>query len=99
MPRLEAVPSFAVCPDWACEVVSPSTVRVDRLRKQPAYLNHGVGHLWLVDPIAKTIEVYRAGDGLWLQTGTYGDSAEPVGIEPFAAAPFDLSRLWLPDPD
>lgn len=98
MPVLEAVANFKLRPDWVCEVLSPSTTRVDRLRKQPRYLDAGVGHLWLVDPLARTVEDYRAGDGVWLQVGTFGDSPDPVGLEPFEEVPFDLNLLWLPEP-
>ena len=38
------------------EVLSPSTTKTDRHRKRPAYLAHGVGEVWLVDPDTRTIE-------------------------------------------
>src|SRR3954468_4688276 len=47
MPVLRNVAYFELAPDWVCEVVSPSTARVDRVRKVPIYAREGVSHLWL----------------------------------------------------
>jgi Uma2 family endonuclease len=61
--RMPEVPDEAWCdiaPDWICEVVSPATGRLDRVRKMPKYAEQLVSHLWLVDPAVRTVEVYRA---------------------------------------
>ena len=36
-------PYFTVAPDWVCEVLSPSTMRVDRVLKMPVYAREGIG--------------------------------------------------------
>ncbi len=57
--RMPAVPDtayFTTPPDWVCEVISPSSGRLDRVKKMPVYARAGVAHLWLVDPIARTLE-------------------------------------------
>lgn len=44
--RLAAIPNAAFMtlpPDWACEVLSPSTERIDRQRKLRIYAREGVG--------------------------------------------------------
>ncbi len=42
---------FELAPDWVCEVLSPSTAGLDRVKKLAVYLKDGVTHLWwLVDP-------------------------------------------------
>ncbi len=46
-------------PDLAVEVLSPSTMRRDRSRKKDIYAQCGVREYWLVDPISKSVEVYR----------------------------------------
>jgi len=46
-------------PDWACEVLSPSTAGVDRVRKARIYARERVQHVWLVDPAEKLLEVWR----------------------------------------
>ena len=80
-------------PDWICEVLSPTTARVDRAEKMPLYANHGVGHLWIVDPLAETLEVYRREGTQWVVVASYG-ADDRVQPEPFDAVPFDLGVLW-----
>lgn len=94
MPILENVPYFEQAPDWICEVVSPSTGGLDRVRKMPIYAREQVSHLWLVDPLLRTLEVYRLEGQHWVVASTHGDT-ESVHAEPFAAVELDMSRWWL----
>jgi Uma2 family endonuclease len=59
-------------PDLVVEVLSPSTARRDRTRKLRLYRNVGIPEYWIVDPIAKTIEVLALGDGEYCLDGEYG---------------------------
>jgi Uma2 family endonuclease len=93
-PRAAAI---ELAPDWVCEVVSPGTARLDRIRKMPVYAREGVGHLWLVDPLARTLEVFRRLETKWVTAGSFADD-EHVRPEPFAEVEIDLSRWWLPEP-
>lgn len=93
MPRVPDATAFEVPPDWACEVLSPSTARVDRVGKMPIYARERVGHLWFVDPIARTLEVFRLEGSRYTVLGCYCDSAV-VHPEPFDALPFELAPLW-----
>ena len=88
--------AFSVAPDWICEVLSPSTTRLDRTRKLPAYARHGVEHVWLVDPLARTLEVLRRQDRHWLVVLTAADD-ERVRAEPFDAVELELGLLWPED--
>ncbi len=88
-------PTFEVAPDWACEVLSPSTAALDRERKLPIYHRQGVGHAWLVEPRRQSLEVYRRGAPGWQLVARHGGS-EVVRAEPFEAEPLDLGRLWAP---
>ena len=81
-------------PDWICEVVSPSTGRTDRVRKMPIYARERVGHVWLVDPLQRTLEVYRRQESGWFVVGSHGDM-EHVHAEPFETLEIDISRWWL----
>jgi len=47
-------------PDLAVEVMSPSDRRIDLDRKVQRYLTAGTSIVWLVEPDAKTVTVYRA---------------------------------------
>jgi len=94
MPALPETAYFTLAPDWICEVLSKSTERIDRDKKLPRYASHGVGHVWFVDPIGKTLEVYALGDGRqWRTVRTYEGNAR-VRVEPFAAIEIDLADLW-----
>lgn len=46
-------------PDLVVEVLSPSTMRNDKTHKKEAYEKCGVREYWLVNPIDKSIEIYR----------------------------------------
>ena len=50
-----------VCPDWVCEILSPSTAARDLGPKLRTYHRHGVGHVWIVDPEHRMLSVYRHG--------------------------------------
>ena len=83
----------ALAPDWVCEVLSPSTCKLDRTRKMAIYAREGVPHLWLVDPIQQTLEVYRLAGGFWLLVRTFHDDGV-VRVEPFDAIEIELAALW-----
>lgn len=90
---LDESDDLTLAPDWVCEVLSPSTARVDRERKLPIYRREGVGHAWLIDPALRTLEVFRRHDLDWLLVGTFsGDAA--VQAEPFDAVTIELAGLW-----
>ncbi len=50
-------------PDLVVEVLSPSTTINDRGIKKDVYERSGVKEYWIVDPIAKSIEVHYLKDG------------------------------------
>jgi Uma2 family endonuclease len=95
--RLPALPEtawFELAPDWVCEILSPSTARTDRAIKMPLYAREGVPYLWLVDPDARTLEVYHLQEkGRWLLLTTLQEN-DIVAQPPFAAVGFALDRLW-----
>ncbi|MGK4422561.1 Uma2 family endonuclease, partial [Klebsiella pneumoniae] len=72
-----------------CEVLSPSTAATDRADKMPIYLHEGVMQAWLIDPAARTLEVFRRTDAGWLALPPYRDDAH-VRAEPFEAIELEL---------
>jgi Uma2 family endonuclease len=93
LPEIPDVPAIDLAPDWVCEVLSPSTESIDRSLKMPRYAESGVAHAWLVDPVARTLEVYRLERGGYHLAARFeGDG--PVRPPPFEALDFDLSALW-----
>ena len=93
MPQMRRVPYFTLAPDWVCEVLSPSTRTFDLTAKRAAYAAHGVEHLWLVDPEARTLESFRLAAGAWTLAAALADDAE-VRLAPFDAVAFPLADLW-----
>jgi Uma2 family endonuclease len=94
MPDLPETAFFTLAPDWICEVLSKSTEAVDRTKKLPIYAAHRVSHVWLIDPIAKTLEVHTLGDDRrWRDVRIFEGDAR-VRAEPFAAIELDLAELW-----
>lgn len=80
-------------PTLAVEVLSPSTVRIDRQRKAQLYAFHGVAWYWIVDPVGREIEAYA------LETSSYRLAGRLSGVEPVALPPFDdllldPAELW-----
>ena len=97
--RRERMPDYpdtayvTLAPDWALEVLSDSTRRHDLHGKRPIYAREGVAHLWLVDPVNRTLEALELHKGQWLLIGSAKDH-EPVSIRPFDAITFSLGDLW-----
>lgn len=93
MPELPDQAFVSLAPDWACEVLSPSTAVFDRRDKLPVYAREAVTHVWLIDPAARLLEVLR------LDGATYRIVAAFAGDESVRAEPFDaiepaLAALW-----
>jgi len=93
MPESPKTAFVSLAPDWVCEVLSPSTERLDRGRKLRVYAREGVGHTWLVNPETRTLEAYRRAEDRWLLLATHEADAS-VRAEPFEAIDFDLLKLW-----
>jgi Uma2 family endonuclease len=93
MPEIPEAVGIVVRPDWVCEVLSPSTEARDRADKVPIYAREGIGHVWLVDPIACTLEAFRLDGQTYRLMGTSRDEAR-VRIEPFEAVELELATLW-----
>jgi Uma2 family endonuclease len=85
---------FSVPPAWVLEVLSPSTQRVDRILKLPRYHAAGVRHVWLVDPVGRSVEVFRREEVGWLLVAT-ADGVQEVRLEPFDAVGLALGKLWV----
>ena len=93
MPALPQSSAFELAPDWVCEVLSPSTAAVDRTAKVPIYAREGVTHVWLIDPLAQTLEALRLDNGSYRIIGAWSGDAI-VHCEPFEALGIALNELW-----
>jgi Uma2 family endonuclease len=95
MPEMPDVPFFTLEPDWVCEVLSPSTAKLDLQLKLPKYGSAGVAHAWIIDPVLRTLEVFRRVGAAWQLEDAFADG-ETVRATPFDAVPLELAALWLP---
>src|SRR5262249_9685075 len=86
-------PYFTLAPDGACEVLSKATARRYRVQKLAVYRTHAVPHIWLVDPIARVLEVFRLDGQRYSLLSTHGEN-DRVRAEPFDAIELDLGSLW-----
>ena len=87
LPRLGRRGYFDTPPAWVCEVLSPTTTLFDWRFKLPAYLRHGVGHVWLLDLGHTALHVLGSG------VSETHEGNVTVSPQPFGVA-FDLGRLW-----
>jgi Uma2 family endonuclease len=60
-------------PDMIIEILSPSTLRHDTVRKFNKYLQAGVREYWIVDPESKTVSVHILENGQYA-TKEYADT-------------------------
>lgn len=93
LPRIPNAPFFELAPDWACEILSPSTAKIDRSDKLMIYARERVGHVWFIDPSTRLLEVLRLQGTRYEILATHKDD-ESVRAEPFDAVSLELAGLW-----
>jgi Uma2 family endonuclease len=92
LPTLSTGAYPVLAPDWVCEVLSPSTERIDRAKKLGIYARERVRYAWLVEPLKQTLEILRLEAERWALLATHS-AGERVRAEPFGAIELDLSAL------
>jgi len=93
VPRRPRGPYFTLAPDWVCELLSPATVVLDRVKKKRIYAHEGVSHLWIVDPEAHTLEAHRRAGEFWQEITSFAED-DRVRAEPFDSVEIELARFW-----
>jgi Uma2 family endonuclease len=95
--RIAALPApIGLVPHWICEVLDPTTRALDLTHKRRAYALAGVENLWVVDPMARVLEVFDNASGRWVLS--LAVSEDEVAAPPFKRLRFDVNDLWLPRP-
>ena len=89
----EAPAHYDLVPDWACEILSERTRSRDKGQKMRIYAREGVGHLWHVDPLARTLEIFRLQENQWVLVHSFTGEAR-VRAEPFEALELELALVW-----
>jgi Uma2 family endonuclease len=80
-------------PDLAIEVVSESSITIDKSDKFKQYAKGGVKHYWIIDPEEKTFKAYTLKSGKYALT-TKGSNEDTVHAHPFDDLPIPLKKLW-----
>jgi Uma2 family endonuclease len=76
------------------EILSPSTIPMDRQAKAARYRVHGVPHYWIVDPAARTLECFRL-EGGGYHLGASGREHDSVEVPAFDRLTVALASVWL----
>ncbi len=74
----------------AVEVMSPSSVRRDRLVKPEQYAAAGIPHFWRLEPADRVLVTYALHGAAYRETGRFTDA---VAIEEPVRLRFELSQL------
>jgi len=93
LPEVPLAPFIDLAPDWACEVLSPSTRALDRGQKLRVYAQHHVGFLWLIEPLEQLVEVLEL-DGTTFRIIDSAQGSAAVRLRPFEAIELPLGALW-----
>lgn len=84
---LEGPPSLVV------EIVSPSSSRIDRVRKLHVYARFGVPSYWIVDPASRSIEAYTlTGEAFTLAGALSG--VDRGALPPYPDLEINLIDIW-----
>ena len=79
-------------PQWACEVLSPGSARIDWMKKQRTLHAHGVPHYWLLDPREQTLTVLRHHPDAYLVV-LVAQRGDVVRAEPFGEIEIENDEL------
>jgi Uma2 family endonuclease len=89
----DAPAHYDLAPDWVCEVLSARTRNRDKGQKMRIYAREGVRHVWHVDPLARTLDIFRLVEGQWIVAQSFAGD-EKVRAEPFEAIELELALVW-----
>jgi Uma2 family endonuclease len=79
-----------VCPDFVIELRSPSDKVADLQAKMEKWIANGAQLAWLIDPIEKTVTIYRPGS----EPEYLFDPSSVQGTGPMAGFELVLDRVW-----
>ena len=80
-------------PDIVVEVLSPSTAAADRGRKMQTFARYAVPEYWIVDPVARQLEVHALEGGVYraTQVASGDDTVRSVLLRDLT---FEATRLF-----
>lgn len=80
-------------PELIAEVLSPATREIDRGPRKNLYRRAGVPHLWLIDPVIETVEIYDLSDGDYRLNATY-EAGQEFSSPLFPQETVSVARLF-----
>ena len=80
-------------PTLAVEVLSPSTLPVDRGVKLQLYARYGIPYYWIVEPEARNVEAYVLTGGAFRLAGRLA-GMDRGSLPPFPELTIDPATLW-----
>jgi len=97
VPALPAERPVKTTPDWVCEALSPGTAARDQGDKRAIYQRSNIPWYWIVDPINRSLQVYRLTSEGYLLDTSVGDRGL-ARLRPFDAVELELEALFPPVP-
>jgi hypothetical protein len=82
-----------ITPDWICEVLGGSSRRFTLSAKRRALAEMGVTHLWIADPEARVLDVFKNERGKWMLLDSLTEETAATA-PPFDGLHFDVGELW-----
>jgi Uma2 family endonuclease len=80
-------------PTLVVEVLSPSTIGIDRTVKGRLYAKHRVPCYWIVDAEPRTIQAFELSGDAYRPAGTL-EGGRPVALPPFPDLLLDPAAIW-----
>lgn len=82
-------------PDLVVEILSPKTAKLDTGVKREVYARSGVEEMWIVDPAARKLSVYRFSEAIDAPVAT-SRIKQKFASPLFPGLKIDLSRVFEP---
>jgi Uma2 family endonuclease len=97
MPEMPDEAAFRIPPDWVCEVLSPSTAKLDLALKLPRYAEAGCAFAWIVSPATRHLEVFDLQGGVPKLIAAHS-AEDRFRAPPFTEVELELGPLWGGEP-
>ena len=81
-------------PDMIVEILSPSSVKLDRWKKYQLYEKAGVKEYWLVDPINHSVEIHLLNDAQYKFHGVFTQD-DTVSVNLFPDFQINLNKIFI----
>ncbi len=90
---IEAGDCIRSTPDLVVEIISPGSVRHDRVDKKDNYEKYAVRELWLIDPLNRSVEIYVMHENAY-QTHAFQEKEGVVTSTVLAGFSVDIKDIF-----